>query len=210
MQIAVLLYDRVTALDAIGPYEILSRLPGADLVFVASQAGPVRTDTGRFVLVASAGLDEVPAPDLVVVPGSPAAPTAPGPLHDWLRSADAATTWTTSVCTGSLVLAAAGLLTCRRATTHWLAHDQLAGFGAVPVTERVVVDGKYATAAGVSAGLDLALDLAARIAGVPVAQSIQLAIEYDPAPPFTAGSPLTAPPAIVAGLRNARHLMLDA
>jgi transcriptional regulator GlxA family with amidase domain len=210
MQIAVLLYDRVTALDAIGPYEILSRLPGADLVFVASQAGPVRTDTGRLALVAAAGWNEVPAPALVVVPGSPAAPTAPSPLHDWLRSADASTTWTTSVCTGSLVLASAGLLTGRRATTHWLAHDQLATFGALPATGRVVVDGKYATAAGVSAGLDLALDLAARIAGVPVAQSIQLAIEYDPAPPFNAGSPLTAPPAIVEGLRSRRHLMLDA
>jgi transcriptional regulator GlxA family with amidase domain len=170
----------------------------------------VRADTGRLALVASASLDEVPAPDLVVVPGSPAAPTTPGPLHDWLRSVDASTTWTASVCTGSLVLASAGLLTGRRATTHWLAHDRLATFGALPVTERVVVDGKYATAAGVSAGLDLALDLAARVAGVPVAQSIQLAIEYDPAPPFDAGSPRTAPPAIVEGLRGRRHLMLDA
>jgi transcriptional regulator GlxA family with amidase domain len=210
VQIAVLLYDRVTALDAIGPYEILSRLPGASLVFVGAAAGPVRTDTGRLTLVAEASWDEVPAPDLVLVPGSPAAPTAPGPLQDWLRSADESTTWTTSVCTGSLALAAAGLLTGRRATSHWLALPGLADFGAVPVSSRVVVDGKYATAAGVSAGLDLALDLAARIAGVEVAQTIQLAVEYDPQPPFSAGSPRTAPPAIVAALRARRHLVLDA
>jgi transcriptional regulator GlxA family with amidase domain len=210
VQIAVLLYDRVTALDAIGPYEILSRLPGASLVFVGASAGPVRTDTGRLTLVAEASWDEVPAPDLVLVPGSPAAPTAPGELQDWLRSVDESTTWTASVCTGSLALAAAGLLTGRRATSHWLALPRLADFGAVPVSSRVVVDGKYATAAGVSAGLDLALDLAARIAGVEVAQTIQLAIEYDPEPPFSAGSPRTAPPAIVAALRARRHLVLDA
>jgi transcriptional regulator GlxA family with amidase domain len=209
MQIAVLLYDRVTALDAIGPYEILSRVPGVSLVFVASSAGPVRTDTGRLSLVAEASLEEVPAPGLLLVPGSPAAPTA-GPVVEWLRAADAATTWTTSVCTGSLTLAAAGLLTGRRATSHWLALDALGGFGAVPVSERVVVDGKYATAAGVSAGLDLSLDLAARIAGDEVAQMIQLAIEYDPSPPFSAGSPRTAPPEIVERVRAKRRLMLDA
>jgi len=210
MQIAVVLYDRVTALDAIGPYEILSRLPGASLVFVAAEAGPVVTDTGRLTLVAASSLSEVPAPDLILVPGSPAAPTGDGRLLGWLRAADAGTTWTTSVCTGSLVLAAAGLLAGRRATTHWLAHDRLAAFGARPVEERVVVDGKYATAAGVSAGIDLALDLAARIAGPDVAQSLQLAIEYDPDPPFDAGSPRTAPPSIVDNLRRNRHLMLDA
>jgi transcriptional regulator GlxA family with amidase domain len=209
MQIAVLLYDRVTALDAIGPYEILSRVPGVSLVFVASSAGPVRTDTGRLSLVAEASLEEVPAPGLLLVPGSPAAPTA-GPVVEWLRAADPATTWTTSVCTGSLTLAAAGLLTGRRATSHWLALDALGGFGAVPVSERVVVDGKYATAAGVSAGLDLSLDLAARIAGDEVAQMIQLAIEYDPSPPFAAGSPRTAPPEIVERVRAKRRLMLDA
>jgi transcriptional regulator GlxA family with amidase domain len=178
-------------------------------VFVASSAGPVRTDTGRLSLVAEASLEEVPAPGLLLVPGSPAAPTA-GPVVEWLRAADPATTWTTSVCTGSLTLAAAGLLTGRRATSHWLALDALGGFGAVPVSERVVVDGKYATAAGVSAGLDLSLDLAARIAGDEVAQMIQLAIEYDPSPPFAAGSPRTAPPEIVERVRAKRRLMLDA
>jgi transcriptional regulator GlxA family with amidase domain len=146
----------------------------------------------------------------VLVPGSPAPPTSPGPILDWLRAVDAGTTWTTSVCTGSLALAAAGLLTGRRATTHWLALELLAGLGALPVAERVVFDGKYATAAGVSAGLDLALTLAGRIAGPEVAQTIQLAVEYDPAPPFDAGSPRTAPPAIVTRLRANPRLILDA
>jgi transcriptional regulator GlxA family with amidase domain len=209
MRMVVLLYDRVTALDAVGPYEVLSRIPGAELVFAGLRAGPIRADTGLLSLVAEASLDELPTPDLLLVPGSPAAPTD-GPIVEWLRATDAATTWTTSVCTGSLALAAAGLLTGRRATSHWVALDRLAGFGAVPVAERVVVDGKYATAAGVSAGLDLALELAGRIAGPEVAQTIQLAIEYDPAPPFAAGSPRTAPSAIVERLWANTHLMLDA
>ncbi|MGX6602729.1 DJ-1/PfpI family protein [Micromonosporaceae bacterium Da 78-11] len=209
MKINILLYDRMTALDAIGPYEVLGRLPGASLLFVAERAGPVRTDTGRLALVADAALDDAPTPDLILVPGGPAAPTTPGPVRDWLLASDATTTWTTSVCTGSLTLASAGLLTGRRATSHWLALDRLPDFGAVPTSERVVVDGKYATAAGVSAGIDLALDLAARIAGPEVAQMIQLAVEYDPQPPFRSGSPATAPGAIVAALRANRHLVMD-
>jgi transcriptional regulator GlxA family with amidase domain len=208
MQIAILLYDRMTALDAVGPYEILSRLPGAETVFVAERAGPVVVDTGRLSLVAEAGLDEVPRPDLLLVPGGPAAPTSPGPVLDWLRDADGGTTWTTSVCTGSLALGAAGLLVGRRATSHWLAVDMLAGFGAVPTRERVVIDGKYATAAGVSAGIDLALRLAAEIAGEEFAQSVQLAVEYDPEPPFDAGSPEKAPAAIVSRLRENRDRIL--
>jgi transcriptional regulator GlxA family with amidase domain len=204
MQICVLLYDRMTALDAVGPYEVLSRLPGADTVFVAERAGPVRVDTGRLSLVADAALADVPAPDLILVPGGPGAPTAPGPVHDWLRAADETSTWTTSVCSGSLVLASAGLLTGRRATTHWTVLDRLASFGAVPVTERFVTDGKYVTAAGVSAGIDFALAMAAVIAGAEVAQAIQLVIEYDPAPPFDAGSPAKAPASVLAGLRDNR------
>jgi transcriptional regulator GlxA family with amidase domain len=208
MQITILLYDRMTALDAIGPYEVLSRLPGASVLFVAERAGPVRADTGRLSLVADATLADSPAADLILVPGSPAPPTKPGPVRDWLLAADATTTWTTSVCTGSLTLASAGLLTGRRATSHWLAIDRLAGYGARPAGERVVIDGKYATAAGVSAGIDLALELAARIAGPEVAQAIQLAIEYDPRPPFGAGSPATAPASIVAALQANRHRVL--
>lgn len=210
MRMIFVLYPGMTALDAVGPYEVLSRLPGAEVVFAGVRSGPVRTDTGRLELVAEAALDELPAPDLVLVPGGPDvdAQVADEPLREWLRAVDPATTWTTSVCTGSLILAAAGLLRGRAATSHWLAVDRLAEYGARPVSERVVVDGKYATAAGVSAGIDLALRLAAEIAGEPVAQAIQLGVEYDPRPPFAAGSPATAPPELVAYLRaNPRQIL---
>jgi putative intracellular protease/amidase len=212
MQIAILLYDRFTALDAIGPYEVLSRLSGAEVIFAAERPGPVRTDTGMLSITADAALADLPHPDIVLVPGGPGqeAQLDDGPVHDWLRAADAATSWTTSVCTGSLLLAAAGLLTGRRATSHWLAVDRLATFGAQPVRERVVIDGKYVTAAGVSAGIDMALDLARRIAGTPAAQAIQLMMEYDPRPPFNAGSPRTAPPDLVARMRRgSRHTQLS-
>jgi transcriptional regulator GlxA family with amidase domain len=209
MKINILLYETVTALDAVGPYEVLGRLPGAEVHFVAGRPGPVRTDTGYLSLVAEASLAEAPVADLVLVPGGYRPPIAPGEIHDWLRAADAASTWTTSVCVGSLVLAAAGLLTGRRATSHWMTMDELAGLGAVPVSERVVVDGKYATAAGVSSGIDLALALVGRIAGPEAAQMIQLGIEYDPDPPFTAGSPATAPAPIVDFLRTHRELVVQ-
>lgn len=208
MKINILLYDSVTALDAVGPYEVLGRLPGAEVLFVAERAGPVRTDTGHQLLIAAASLAEAPAADLVLVPGGYRPPIKPGPIHDWLRTADATTAWTASVCVGSLVLAAAGLLTGRRATSHWLTLDRLPGLGAVPVSDRVVVDGKYATAAGVSAGIDLALDLVGRIAGPEAAQTIQLGIEYDPAPPFAAGSPTSAPAPLVTFLREHRNLVV--
>ena len=202
MQIAVLLFDRFTALDAVGPYEVLSRLPGAQATFVGVRRGPVATDTGRLSLIADAALDEVPAPDIALVPGGPgqAALMGDGPVRDWLRSIRP--TWTTSVCTGSLLLAAAGLLAGRRATTHWAVLDDLSAYGAQPVAERVVTDGPYVTAAGVSAGIDMALTLAGRIAGDLVAQAIQLGIEYDPRPPYRAGGPATAPPALVDAVRG--------
>jgi transcriptional regulator GlxA family with amidase domain len=140
---------------------------------------------------------------LVLVPGGPGQETLmqDGPVHEWLRRVDATSTWTASVCTGSLILAAAGLLAGRRATSHWQALEQLGGLGAEAVGERVVIDGKYATAAGVSAGIDLALRLAAEIAGERVAQAIQLGIEYDPQPPFDAGSPAKAPAEVVEAVR---------
>ncbi|MGH2902105.1 MAG: DJ-1/PfpI family protein [Solirubrobacteraceae bacterium] len=209
MEIAILLYDRFTALDAIGPYEVLGRLPGASLTFVAAQAGPVRTDNGFLTLLAERSIDDVEEPDIVLVPGGPGevAARAGGPALDWLRAIHQTSTWTTSVCTGSLILAAAGLLEGRRATSHWLALDALRELGAEPVAERVVFDGKIVTAAGVSAGIDMALTLAARIAGDKVAQAIQLGIEYDPQPPFDAGSPEKAPAEIVELLRaNSRFL----
>ncbi|MGH2865752.1 MAG: DJ-1/PfpI family protein [Solirubrobacteraceae bacterium] len=204
MNIAIVLYDGVTALDAIGPYEVLSRLPGANVLFVAVQKGPVMTDKGMLTLIASSSLEELPAPDVVLVPGGPgeALQRVGSPVLEWLRVADQSTTWTTSVCTGSLILAAAGLLDGRRATSHWLALEELARLGAQPVEERVVFDGKLVTGAGVSAGIDMALSLAARIAGDTVAQAIQLGIEYDPQPPFRAGSPATAPAEVVELLRG--------
>jgi transcriptional regulator GlxA family with amidase domain len=203
MEIAILLYDRLTALDAIGPYEVLSRLPGASAKFVAVEPGPVKTDNGMLTLVAESSLGDTSEPGVVLVPGGPGevAARAGGAALDWLRAAHETSTWTTSVCTGSLVLAAAGLLDGKRATSHWLALEQLRELGAEPVSERVVFDGKIVTAAGVSAGIDMALALAATIAGEEVAQAIQLGIEYDPQPPFDAGSPAKAPAAIVEGVR---------
>jgi putative intracellular protease/amidase len=203
MDIAILLYDRLTALDAIGPYEVLSRLPDATVTFVAEKPGPKRTDTDRLALVADVALAELAAPDIVLVPGGPGqkALMDGGPVHDWLRGAHETSTWTTSVCTGSLILAAAGLLKGKRATSHWLALEELGRLGADAVGGRVVFDGKIVTAAGVSAGIDMALALAARVANDEVAQAIQLGIEYDPQPPFDAGSPEKAPAAIVAALR---------
>ena len=208
MQIVILLYDQFTALDAIGPYEVLSRLSGAEAVFAAERPGPVRTDTGMLAVTADAALADVPRPDIVMVPGGPGseAQMGDGPVREWLLAADAASSWTTSVCTGSLILAAAGLLAGRRATSHWLALDRLTALGARPVEERVVIDGKYVTAAGVSAGIDMALALSGRIAGAAAAQAIQLMIEYDPQPPYTAGSPRSAPPDLVARMRaRSRH-----
>lgn len=203
MQIAVLLFDRLTALDAVGPYEVFARLPGTEVVFVGESVGEVRTDTGRLGLRVDATLDEVPSPDVVVVPGGPgqAALIDHAPVLDWLRAVDRTSTWTASVCTGSLLLASAGLLTGRRATSYWTALDRLSAFGVTPTPERVVFDGKYVTAAGVSSGIDMALALTARIADETAAQTAQLGIEYDPQPPFAAGSPRTAPPEIVAALR---------
>ncbi len=203
MKIAIVLYDRFTALDAIGPYEVLSRLPGASVTFAAAQAGPVTTESGVLTILAEQALADVRRPDILLVPGGPGevAARAGGPLLEWLREAHGHSTWTTSVCTGSLVLAAAGILEGKRATSHWLALAELGRLGAEPVAERVVFDGRVVTAAGVSAGIDMALALAAEIAGEQTAQAIQLGIEYDPQPPFHAGSPQKAPQAVVDALR---------
>ena len=205
MLIAIPLFDRFAPLDAVGPYQVLTALPGAELLFVAERTRGVPDSSGSLTLQADAAYADVPHPDVILVPGGfgVADHLGPGPLQDWLLAADQTSTWTTSVCTGALILAAAGLLTGREATTNWQAHDELARLGVKARNERYVFDGKYATAAGVSAGIDMALALAARIAGDEVAQRIQLGIEYDPQPPFNAGSPETAPPHIVAEFRAA-------
>ncbi|MGC1850916.1 MAG: DJ-1/PfpI family protein [Solirubrobacterales bacterium] len=199
MQIAILLFEKLTALDAIGPYEVLRAVPGWEVRFVGASAGNVRTDSGALGLSADYSLDEVSEADIVLVPGGEGSEQAM--LDDavlaWLRRIDAGTKWTTSVCTGSLVLGGAGLLKGKRATSHWLYLDRLAELGADPVGGRFVEDGKVLTAAGVSAGIDMALHLVGREAGPEVAQAIQLGIEYDPQPPFDAGSPEKAPDAII-------------
>jgi transcriptional regulator GlxA family with amidase domain len=199
MQIAYLLYDRFTALDIIGPHEVLNSVPGNESIFIAEERGPVRNESDTLSLVADASLDEVPSPDIIVVPGGygTRALLEHEPLLDWLRAAHETSTWTTSVCTGALLLGAAGILDGVPATTHWLARDLLRELGADVVTERVVQQGKIVTAAGVSSGIDMALQLVQRINGDDVAKAVQLGIEYDPEPPLDAGSPEKAPQPIV-------------
>jgi putative intracellular protease/amidase len=200
MEIAIPLYPRFTALDCVGPYEVLSRLPEARVRFIAHEPGPVTTDNGMLQLVAEASLQDVPEPDVILVPGGFGTRDLLGDeaMLQWLRHAHDTSTWTTSVCTGSLLLAAAGILDGVRATTHWGAMGLLGELGATPVSERVVIEGKIVTGAGVSAGIDMALTLAAEIAGDEYAQTIQLGIEYDPEPPFDCGSPAKAPHAVAA------------
>lgn len=205
MQVAYLLYDRFTALDIVGPHDVLNSVPVTESVFVAERAGPVRNESGTLSLVADRHIAEVPSPDILVVPGGfgTRALLDHEPLLDWIRDVHETSTWTTSVCTGSLLLAAAGLLDGVEATTHWLARDLLAELGATPVTERVVERGKIVTAAGVSSGIDMALRLVQRVWGDELAQAVQLGIEYDPEPPLDAGSPEKAPQAIVEAVTAA-------
>jgi putative intracellular protease/amidase len=204
MDIAIPLFPRFTALDAVGPYEVLSRLPGARVTFVAAEPGPCRTETGMLGLVAERRLEDLPSPEVLMVPGGLGTRDL---LDDermlgWVRTAHETSEWTTSVCTGSLVLGAAGVLEGLEATSHWLVLDMLERFGARPTARRVVEQGKVITAAGVSSGIDMALVLAARIAGDQVAQAIQLGIEYDPEPPFDAGSAEKAPAEVVDFVRG--------
>jgi putative intracellular protease/amidase len=199
MQVAYLLYDRFTALDVTGPHDVFNSVPGNETVFVAESPGPIRNESDTLSLVADASLGEVTSPDVVVVPGGfgNRILLEHEPLHEWIRGVHETTTWTTSVCTGSLLLAAAGLLDGAPATTHWLARDLLGELGARPVPDRVVQHGKIVTAAGVSSGIDMALRLVQQINGDEVAQAVQLGIEYDPEPPLDAGSPEKAPQPIV-------------
>lgn len=199
MDVTVLLYPGVTALDAIGPYEVLSRPPGWKVTFAALAPGELRTDTGALGLVADRRLDEVDRTDVLVIPGGPLArvPADPDTLRHAARLHET-TVITASVCTGAFVLARAGLLRGRRATTHWSRVDALRALGVDAIEARTVRDGRFATAAGVSAGIDLALTLVAELASPEVAQLVQLGIEYDPAPPFVGGHPSRAPAWLVA------------
>lgn len=206
MDVAILLFDGITALDAVGPFEVLSRLPEATVRFVGVKPGIVETSNRMLGLRVTHALAEARAPQIVVVPGGPGARRVAQDEHvlAWLRAAHETSIWTTSVCTGSLILGAAGILRGVRATTHWMAMDDLAALGAVPVRDRVVLEGRIATGAGVSAGIDLALTLASRLAGPDAAREIQLVLEYAPQPPFDAGSPESAPPEIVARMMALR------
>ena len=196
MQIAIGLYPGFTALDAIGPYAVFTNVPGADVVVCADRKGRLADESDLLHLDLVHTFDEVPEPDILLVPGgliTRRIAAEGGPIVDWIRAAHETTTYTTSVCTGALLLGAAGVLDGLPATTHWVAYDHLRSYGAQPTEQRVVIEGKVATAAGVSAGIDLALTLVDRLHGAEVAQAVQLGIEYDPQPPHDTGAPSKAP-----------------
>lgn len=206
MEIAIALFPRLTALDAIGPYEVLQRLPGVTVTFVGHERGEIRSENGFLGLTVDATFEQVARPDVVLVPGgvgTDACVDDPRML-DWLRSVHATTRFTTSVCTGSLVLGAAGLLTGLAATTYWDMRSSLARYGATPVAQRVVehLDRRIITAAGVSAGIDMALRLAELLFDTDAARAMQLMIEYDPQPPFDSGDPAQATAEVMARVRE--------
>jgi transcriptional regulator GlxA family with amidase domain len=195
INVVIPLYDRFTALDAVGPYQMLAMTPGVRVVFAAERSGPVLDDC-RSLQLAAVSFEQAPRPDVVVVPGGPGTVhVLDGALPSWLRDVHATARWTTSVCSGSLILGAAGLIKGLRATTHYRHLDKLPLFGAVPTSERVVVehDARIVTAAGVSSGIDMALRLVELLTDTRTAQAVQLWTEYDPQPPFDTGSPLRAP-----------------
>lgn len=196
MEIAFYIFDRMTALDAVGPLEVVGRIPDADVKIVGKSKGSVRA--GKLGMETDFGIDDVSSADILLVPGAAdmSHVTSDEEVLDWVRSIDKTSTWTTSVCTGALVLGAAGLLEGKRATTHWSAMEELKSYGAIPMNDRVVTDGKMMTGAGVSAGIDMGLTLLAEVAGEEHAQFVQLMTEYDPQPPFNAGSLDKAPDAV--------------
>jgi putative intracellular protease/amidase len=198
MKIATLVFENVTALDMVGPLEVFGNIPNSEFVYV-SPSGSVSAERTGLGITATAAFNEVESADILLIPGGQG--TRPlltdEPTLEWIRAIDKTTSWTTSVCTGALLLAAAGLLEGRPATTHWLSYDLLEKLGAKPTPERVVFSDKYVTGAGVSAGIDMALRLVQEMHGDEFAQAIQLGIEYDPQPPFDSGSPEKADPAIV-------------
>jgi transcriptional regulator GlxA family with amidase domain len=204
VEIAILLYEDMTALDAIGPYEVLSRLPNAKVKFAAEKKGLVLADTGCLRISADHVISEISRADILLVPGGPGDHRVRQRAHvlEWLRMIHEQTHFTTSVCTGSLILGAAGLLQGLRATTHWTRMEALRDFGAIPTSQRVVEQGKIVTAAGVSSGIDMALRLVQKISGDDLARGVQLGIEYDPQPPFDSGSPEKAPSHVIDLVRS--------
>jgi transcriptional regulator GlxA family with amidase domain len=216
VQIAIGLYEGFTALDAIGPYQVLSQVPDVSVLLCAERAGRLDDDQHLLHLDVEHTFADVATPDVLLVPGGLITRRIArdrGPIVDWIAGAHESTRYTTSVCTGALLLGAAGVLDGLRATTHWIAYDALRSYGAEPTEQRVVRSGKVLTAAGVSAGIDLALTLVGDLYGTDVAQAVQLGIEYDPQPPFDAGAPSKAPAEILdlvtAIMRDAEARLLD-
>ena len=206
MEIVILAFQNMTALDAMGPYEVLSRLPKARLRFVAAERGAITADTGMLRFQAEAAIQEIESADVLLVPGGPASAVGAVMQHkptlDWLAKINEGSQYTISVCTGSWILGAAGVLKGKRAGCHWLGLDALSEFGAEPCSDRIVVDGKIWTAGGVTSGIDMALAFAAEVAGEDFAQVLQLALQYDPKPPFKGGTPESSPEHIVKLARD--------
>ncbi len=202
MNISIILYEGLTVLDAIGPYEVFNSIPDINIHFVGEEKGLVRSDNNALALNVDYTFSEISETDIVIVPGTPHFDKVMNDdaLNKWLCNIHPKTKWTTSVCTGALALGAAGLLKGKKATTHWMAMDILEEFGAEKTKQRVVKDGKIITAAGVSSGIDMALSLLEIELGDDVAQTAQLIIEYDPQPPFNAGNPDKAPTHITENL----------
>jgi transcriptional regulator GlxA family with amidase domain len=198
MEIAVLIFDNVNALDVVGPCEVLSKIPNSVIKYASKEPGPKQTDIA-VKLVIEYNLEQIQKADILLIPGGSGVKsvTYDRDVLDWIIDKHKTSTWTVSVCTGAILLGSAGILKGLKATTHWTCLQKLADFGAMPQKERVVVDGKVITCAGVSAGIDMALILTSLIAGETTAKAIQLAIEYDPAPPFGVGSPDKAPKEII-------------
>jgi len=205
LTIAIPLFPRFTALDAIGPYEVLQRIPTFDITFVGHAKGEVRSDNGMLGVVLDGTFEDLPDPDVIVFPGGDTRLLQSDTrVLDWVRGAHTSTAWTTSVCTGALVLGAAGLLDGLTATTHWAGYSELAAWGAIPTPDRVVehLDHRILTAAGVSAGIDMALRLTELLADRTAAQAAQLMIEYDPQPPFDCGARPKATPEVMDRIRE--------
>ena len=191
MNIVIYLYNGLTVLDAVGPYEVLSRLPDANVRFVAREKGLIVSDTHFLKLVAEYDISEIQSADILVIPGSVIGfirESKDASVLNWIQQIHQTTTWTTSVCSGSVILATAGILNGKKATSHWGTLAMLSDYGAIPTSERYIQEGKIITAQGVSAGIDMALFLVSQIVGVEKAKAYQLFIEYDPNPPFEAGT----------------------